>query len=172
MRHKAGVGVLYGAWQVSPSRLWSEEIFKMLIARGDEALHTVMGNNCWRLVAWSLESLSILSSPWSWAPFPLWQFLCTKQVGAHCFGERKIQTEGPQKHYPSATWAGLLYISTELNDQQEGCLCLAYVCCVTKLRWNLACNPWGLTNPVMNWDSLIGDVFTNSQTVLFQEDIF
>lgn len=48
---------------------------------------------------------------------------------------RESQTEGPQKHYPSATWAGLLLISTGLNEQQEGCLGLAYVCCFkTKVK--------------------------------------
>ena len=122
-------------------------------------LHAVMGNSGWRLVEWSLENFE--HSLFSWVELlPPFDSCYVQSRLAHRFGERKIQTEGPQKYYPSATWAGLLHISTELNDQQEGCLCLAYVCCVTKLRWNLACNPRGLTNPVMNWDSLIGDVST------------
>jgi hypothetical protein len=76
------------------------------------------------------------------------------------FGELKIQPEGPQKHYPSVTWAEHSHISTDLNEQQGRCLCLASVCGIPELRWNLALDPRGLTNPLMNCDSLIGIVCT------------
>lgn len=112
-----------------------------------------MGNKFWKLADGPEDSK--LVSPLLKESLPLSDSCCVQWVNLAPRVNEK-PTGDPCKHYPSATGAWLLRISADPDKQREGCLSLDYVCCVPKLSYNLAWDPCGLTNAVMNCDRVIG----------------